>query len=182
MASRQNDVGHRLFQPIGILASDDACFLHRGMFHQRVLDFDRTHPDPTNFQHVVRAAGIPVVALGIAVELVARSDPVPFDRVLGPLVLVPVVGAGAVAFDQQVADGPVRYIVARLVDDPRLVSRHELAACARADAAGPIRDEDMEDLGAADPVENFHAEAVVEALVEGLWERLAGGHRVPDAG
>src|SRR5439155_2334861 len=182
MARRKHDIGHRLVQAIGIPAPDHARFLHRRVFNQGVLDLDRAHPDPTDLQHVIRAAGIPVIALGITVELVAGSDPVPFDRVLGPLVLVPVIGAGAVAFDQQVADGPVRYIIARLVDDPRLVSRHELAACAGADAAGPIRDEDMEDLGTADPVENFHAEAVVEAIVEGLGERLAGGHRVPDAG
>ena len=40
----------------------------------------------------------------------------------------------------------------------------------------------MEDLGAANAIEDFHAETILEALVQGLWKRLAGGYRVPDAG
>src|SRR5439155_14837427 len=130
---------------------------------------------------VVRAARIPVVALGMSVELVTSSDPVPFDGVLGPLVFVPVVGAGAVALDQQVAYRSVRHIRARLVNDPRLVSRHKLAARPGADPAGPIGDEDMEDLRAADAVENLPTETILEPLVKGLRERLTRRHGVPDA-
>src|SRR5206468_9516426 len=146
-----------------------------------VLDFDRADPDSTHLQHVVRAAGIPVIALRIAVELIAGSDPVAFDGVFRPFVFVPVVGAGAVTLDQQVAHRPVRHIRARLINDLSLVARYELAARPRSDPAGPIRDENMEDLGAADPVENLQAETVLEALVKRLRERLTRGHRVPDA-
>ena len=40
----------------------------------------------------------------------------------------------------------------------------------------------MEDLGAANAVEDFDAEAILESVVQCLGQRLAGGNREPDAG
>ena len=97
------------------------------MFHQRVLDLDRADPDAADLQHVIGPPGVPVVAIGVARELIAGPDPMALDCVLGPFVLVPVIGAGAVALDQQVADDLVRDLVARVVNDPGLVARHQLA-------------------------------------------------------
>src|SRR5207248_6592178 len=134
----EDDVGHRFFQVVGIAPPDDARLLHRGVFDQRVLDLHRAYPDATHFQHVIRAAGVPVVAIGISGELVAGADPMAFDGVLCPLVLVPVVGARAVALDHQVADRPDRNILTGLVDDARLVSRHQLAGGARTSSTRPV--------------------------------------------
>ena len=114
-------------------------------------------------------------------KLITGADPVPLDGALGPLVLVPVVGAGAIAFDQQVVDGAVGDIGPGLIDNPRLVSRHQLSGRARSHPPGSIRDEDVEDFGAADPVEDLHPKAVPEPLVERLGQRFTRRDGLPDA-
>src|SRR5207245_8854312 len=129
----EDHVGHRLFQVVGISPTDDARLLHGRVFDQSVLDLHRTDPDAAHLKHVVGTSRIPVVAVGVARELVAGPDPVAFNRVLGSLMLVPVIGADAVAPDEKVADGAVRDVIAGLIDDPGLVPRHQLTGRAGTD-------------------------------------------------
>ena len=93
-----------LTSAVVILAADDAALEHRVVRDQRVLDFDRADPQAADLEHVVGAPGVPVEPVGVLRVLVAGADPVPFDRVLGLLVLVPVAGADRIAADPQVAD------------------------------------------------------------------------------
>src|SRR5208337_4820793 len=95
---------------------------------QRRLDLHRAHPLPRDFQHVVGAARVPKVAIGILVVLVAGTDPVAFDGLLGLLVFVPVVGAGAVAADDQAAGLAYADRLIVLVEDFGFVSGDHLPA------------------------------------------------------
>src|SRR6202035_3355297 len=97
-------------------------------------------------------------------------------------VLVPVIGADAVALDQQVADRPIRYVFAGVIDDAGLVARHQLARRARTDATGSVGDENVQDLGAADAIEDLKPESILEAFVEGFGQRLTRRHRLTNAG
>src|SRR5205085_2322670 len=172
---REHAIGHRLFQGVGIAPSHNPRFLYSRVFDERVLDLHRADPDPAHFQHVIGAAGIPVEAVGVAIELVAGADPLALDRVLGAFVLVPVVGAGAVALDQEVAHGAIGDVDARIVDDPCFVARDQLAGRAGTSTGWTIGNKDMENLGAADAIQDLDAEALAETIVEGFGQRLPGG-------
>src|ERR1700680_3187989 len=63
----------------------------------------------------------------------------------------------------------------------RPAARHQRAGWAGTDATRSVGDEDMQDLGAPNPVEDLHAKAILEPLVEGLRQRFPGRHRLPDA-
>src|ERR1700682_271929 len=103
------------------------------------------------------------------------------DRVLCPFVLVPVVGAGASALDQQFPDGPVLHVIALVIDDASLVAGHQLAGRPGTDATRSVRDKDVKNLGAADAVEDLHAESILEAVVQGLWQCLPRRHGLANA-
>jgi hypothetical protein len=77
-----------------IVAADHRAFLHGFVIDQHALDFHGTDPDAAGLQHVVAAAAVPVIPVGVAVVLVAGADPFALDRRLGLLVLVPVIRAG----------------------------------------------------------------------------------------
>src|SRR3989454_11998107 len=94
----------RLDEPVGVLLADHRGLEHDRMAHERRLDLDRRDPDPADFQHVVRAAAVPEVAVLVLVVLVARLDPRAEERLFGLLVLVPVVRHRGVALDTEVAD------------------------------------------------------------------------------
>src|SRR3989440_12019625 len=121
-----------LHEPIGVLVDDDGRLEHGRVPDQRVLDLHRRYPDAADLQHVVGAARVPEVAVGILPVLVARLDPWAVERLLRLLVLVPVVGHRRVALDAQVADLALRDRPALVVHDDRLVARHRLPGGARA--------------------------------------------------
>ena len=103
----------RLHQAVAVLPADHGGLQHGRVLDERALDLDRRDPDAADLQHVVGAAGVPEVAVGVLVVLVAGLDPVAEERLLGLLVLVPVVGHGRVALDAQVADLALRHRRAR---------------------------------------------------------------------
>src|SRR2546425_5563003 len=100
----------------------------------------------------------------VLVVLVAGLDPLTEERLLGLLVLVPVVRHRRVALDADVADLAARHGRAVVVHDGELVARHRHAGRARARVAGTIRDEDVADLRGPDAVDDLDAEALAPAL------------------
>src|ERR1700687_4385182 len=96
------------------------------MLDQRVLDFHRADPDTTDLEHVVAAAGVPQEPVGVGGVLVAGADPVALDGVPGLVMLVPIGGAGRIAFDQQVANLTRGYRLPVVIDDLRLIPRDGL--------------------------------------------------------
>src|SRR6266542_2398445 len=182
VAILEHDEGLGLDEPVRVLVADHGGLEDRRMAHEGVLHLDRRDPDAPHLQHVVGAAAVPEVAVVVLVVLVARLDPVAKERGLGLLVLVPVIGHGRVALDLQVADLALRHGPPLVVHDSCLVTRHRQPSRARPRLAGPVREEDVEDLGRADAVENLDAEAVAPPLVEILWQRLTGRHAAADRG
>src|SRR5207237_1017868 len=75
------------------------------------------------------------VPVGVAGVLVARPHPLPFDRLLGAFVLVPVARAGTIPLDHQLAHLADRHVAAGAVHELRLVARP--AGAARAGAHLP---------------------------------------------
>src|SRR5215510_1671914 len=170
----EDDEGLRLDQPIAVLTADHRRLQHRRVAHQRRLDLDRRDPDTADLQHVVRAAAVPEVALGVLVVLVACLDPRAEERLLGLVVLVPVVGHRRVALDAQVADLAARDAMPLVVDDRELVAGHGHARRAGARTPRAIRDEDVADLGGTDAVDDLHAEPLAPACEELVGQGLAG--------
>ena len=76
LAVLEHDVRLRLDEFLGILPADDRRFEHAGMPDERRLDLDRRDPLAADLEHVVGAAAVPEVAVGILVILVAGLDPV----------------------------------------------------------------------------------------------------------
>src|SRR5258706_7969525 len=68
----QHDERHRFYERVVICAADDAALEHRRMRDERVLHLDRTDPQAAHLQHVVAAARVPEIALGVLRVLVAR--------------------------------------------------------------------------------------------------------------
>src|SRR5258705_251311 len=78
--------------------------------------------------------------------------PVAVYRVFSLLVLVTVVRAGGIGYDQQIADFTrLRRLVA-FVHNPGFVARDDLAAGAGTDCPRAVRDEHVQDFGGADCV------------------------------
>ena len=97
------------------------------------------------------------------------------ERVLGLLVLVPVIGHDGVALDTEVADLPRRHRPPLVVDQDGLVARHGQPGRAGPDLARAVRQEDVQDLGGPDAVQHLHAEAVPPPPVQLLGQRLPCG-------
>ena len=109
---------------------------------------------------------------GFAAELRRAADPIWRAQHEHPFVRG--VGDGTLPADRFARYVRQDYLF--LVDYARLVARHELAATARPHRARAIRDEDVQDLRAADPVQDLHAEALAPALEDRRRQRLARRH------
>src|SRR6185369_5629575 len=100
----------------------------------------------------------------------------PFDRVLGLLVLIPVRRAHRVATDPEVADFALLHLPATIVQDPRIVTLDHLAARSGAYRAGAIRDEHVQRLGRTDAVDDVDAVALLEPFEQRRRQRLSSRH------
>ena len=107
-AGLQHDEGHRLHQPVGVLAPDHRRFLHGVVGDQRGLDLEGADPDAADLEHVVGAALVAVEALGIAEVLVAGARPFALEGAARLRALVPVALGGGRAADQQLAGLAIR--------------------------------------------------------------------------
>src|SRR5579883_2299182 len=177
----EHNVGFRLDQLIRVGRAYNGAFENGGMGDQRGLDLDGRNPLAADLEHVVRAPGVPVVAIGILVILIAGMNPVPGDGIFGLLMLVPIIGRDAVPANQQIANLALLHRVAVLIGNQGLVAGNQLAGAAGTDLVGPIADKDMQNLGAADAVEDDHVELILPAAQDlarqGLACRDADAHR-----
>src|SRR5205823_4765502 len=109
-------------------------------------------------QHIIGATAIPVEAIGILVILVACMNPVTIYDILGPFVLVPIVRGRTVSANQQIANVALFYRVATFIGNQCLVARHEFAGASRLYLARTVTDKNMQNLRAADTIENIYIE------------------------
>ena len=139
------------------------------------------HPLPSDLEHVVGPAAVPVVAVGVPVVLIAAHEPLAAKGLPGPLVLVPVPGRDAVPSDEQIPDLSRGHIPSGLIDDADRVARNRLAAAPRPDPARPVADVDVQRLGRSDPVEDLHAEPLLPSGQQRARQGLPRGDAQPDA-
>src|SRR5262249_54532529 len=172
----EDDERLRLDQPIAVFLTDDGDFQHSRVFYQRGLDLDGRDPDTADLQHVIGAAGVPEVTVLVLPILVSGLDPRTEERLLGPVVLVPVEGHRGVALDAQIADLAPRHRPAVVVHDRRLIAGHGHPRGARPNLIRTVREKDVKDLRGPDPVDDFDAEPLAPARVDLIGQRLAGRH------
>src|SRR5579859_370151 len=114
-----------------ILATHNCRFQHLLVRNQRRLHLYRRNPLPADFEHVVRAPAVPEIAVLVLVIFVAGLNPGAENRILRALVLIPVLRAGAIAGDEEVTNLALRHLLALLVHNARLITRHERTGAAR---------------------------------------------------
>src|SRR5438552_7620415 len=147
-----------------------------GMPQQRVLHFHRRNPHSRDFQHVVRAPAIMVVALGIAKEFIAGRHPITAFRARRQFGNAPVFRERARAAHPQSADFAVTHRFSRVVHDFDFVAWHGETATARLAFPGNARYENMQHFRGADAVENFNSESPLPSVENFSRQRLAGRH------
>src|SRR5579883_2997141 len=91
------------------------------MADQRLLHFERRHPEAADLEHVVGAAAIDEAAVGAAFVFVASARPMAFECRARLLALVPIAVRGGGAFDQKLADFAFRRLSPIFVDQPKFV-------------------------------------------------------------
>src|SRR5579875_2841270 len=146
------------------------------MLNQRGLDLNRRNPLATDFEHVVRAPGVPVIAVRILIVLVPGMDPVTVYRVFGFLMLVPVVRGDAVTANQEITDFARLDCVAMFIGEQGFIAGHKLAGAARPDIVRAVANEDMQNLGAANTIQNIHPKSVLPATQDLARQRLSSGN------
>src|SRR5580704_2924952 len=108
------------------------------MGDQRLLDLERGHPDAADLQHVVGAAAIAAIPLGITGIGVAGMGPLAAKGMLRLVALVPITVGGARSAHDEFAALAIGDGIALIVEDARFIARHRLAGAAVADVAGPV--------------------------------------------
>ena len=128
-ARLEHDEGLGLGQALAVLGADHRALEHRRVLHQRRLDLERRDPDAAHLEHVVAAAGVGVVAVGVAHVLVAALGPAALEGLARLLAVAPVHQRRARALDVEVADlavGDRPAVVAAQLD---LVARRPACRC-----------------------------------------------------
>src|SRR6516164_1759080 len=118
-------------------------FMNRDMLQENALDFYGTHPNTADFQHVIRASGIPEVAVVVLIVFVTGANPMAFDGVLGLLVLVPVISADRVGLHDQIANLSWRKLSIVVIDNASLETGYHLSTRAGTHMAGTVGDHHM---------------------------------------
>src|SRR5260370_3284488 len=144
------------------------------MFEQSAFDLHGTHPHAFDLHHVVGAANVPVIAVGIAIVLVSGAQPMALDGLFRLLVLVPVAGADRITLDQQIPDFAVENRLSIFVDDARLIAFEDLSARAWPGCAWPIGDEHVQSFGRADGIEYLDSKLFFEAVKQPRRQSFAG--------
>jgi len=135
-----------------------------------------------DLEGVVGAAGVPEKSVSILTIFVASTKPLVDESGLCFFGLIPIAGTEGIAFHPEVADFVGSGHAAGFVRNLRFKSRKDFAAGARPYCAGPIGNDHVKAFGGTESVEDFHAEALTEAIEERSGERLACGNRVANAG
>ena len=138
------------------------------------LDGITALPDGRYVLQLVGAAAIREVAVRVAAHEIARHIPLAAERRLGLVHLLPVSDRPRVAPHPAHADFAVRQIVAQVVTDADIESRHHRAKGAGLHRARLVGDEDVPHLGRAETVEQLDTECFSPALVELDGQCLSG--------
>src|SRR5258708_34314831 len=137
----EHDVSGGLDQLIAVGYTNHCRFLHRRMLEQGAFNFNRADPHAFDFQHVVGPSHIPVITVSVAVIFVAGAQPLSAESLFRLLVLVPIAGAGGIAFDPEIADLAVGDWQVVLVDYAAFIAGEDLSALSWTGPAGTVRNE-----------------------------------------
>src|SRR3989440_2359958 len=102
-------------------------------------------------------------------------NPVSIDHVFGLLVLVPIVCCGTITFNEQIANISLGDSMAAFVGNQCLITRHKLARAAWLYPSYPITDENVQDLSAANAIEDLYIEGFLEATKDIGRQGFTGG-------
>src|ERR1700733_9645891 len=89
----------------GFSICNDGHFQNTVVLDQRTLDFGWRDPLTRDSEHIVRTAGIPVIALFIDPILVASEEPFPSHALRGELWPIPVASRNTFARDEEISYG-----------------------------------------------------------------------------
>lgn len=181
-ARAEHDPSDRLGEAMWVRLRGDGDFGDGFVLEQQIFNFHRADPNAAHLEHVVGAAGEPVVAVLILIKLIAGAKPVAVDGLLGAFVTVPVSGARGVAFEPKGSDFAGGNGMAVLIEDFRVVAGDEAATGAVAHITGRIGNEDVQGFGGPDAVENIEAEAFREAITQDGGQGFARGDREANTG
>src|SRR6185437_6495918 len=159
-AAGEHDISDGLDETIAVFPAHHRDLVHRRMRGQRRFHFDGRDVDASHLEHVVRPAGVHVVAVGVDAESISRVGPLTLEGRAAARVLIPVEFRAGGAADQQIAGVARRYGIAALIDDPGLETRHRLPQGAVTNAARPVGNEYVQHLRRADAVDDVHAGAL----------------------
>src|SRR6218665_80638 len=138
LAVLEHDEGHGFGQTVRILLADHRRLQNRSMLHQGGLDLERRDIDATDFEHVVAAPGVGVIAFGVAQVLVATLGPDPLKSLAALVALVPVHQRGTGALDVQVANRAIGHLAPVFAAQRNVVAGHRLARGAIAHIPGAV--------------------------------------------
>ena len=144
------------------------------MLEQTAFDLLRGKPFASDFQHVVGAAAIGEVAVGVTHDQVAGHVPFAPEGVPGFVRLLPVTVRQRVAAHPQGTHLAVGQLAALVVAHSNIESRYHLSDGPGSRGARAIRDEDVPHLGGAQAVQQLDAERRLPALEQLDGQSLAG--------
>src|SRR5437588_4449492 len=102
-------------------------------------------------------------------------NPVSIDHVFVLLVLVPIVCCGTITFNEQIANISLGDSMTAFVGNQCLITRHQLACAAWLYLSNPVTDENVQDLSAANAIEDLYVEGFLEATKDISRQGFTGG-------
>ena len=181
-ARTEQDKGHRLLQPVGVVGGHHDGLGHVVVRQQPSLHLGRGDPDAAGLEHVPGTPEAGVVPVRVHHVGVPGAQPLPLEHLPRGVVARPVPGRGRRAPDEQRPRDAGRDLKPVLAEHAQVVAWHRDPGRARLDLARPVGQEDVQHLGHADPVQDVDAEMRRPPLVQGGRESLAGRGGQPHPG
>ena len=166
------DVGFRLLKPVGVALGDYRSFEHRWMRDERLLDLEGRHPYAAHLEHVVGAPAVDEAAILAEHVFVARPRPFSLEGRAALVALVPIAVRGEAPLTRSSPISPAGDLF-HARRQAAAIAGHGNARCAVDDVAGPVRQEDVQQLCRAHAIQDIDAENLLPALADILWQRLA---------
>src|SRR5947207_10739391 len=143
------------------------------MLHQSIFNLDGTNPQTLDLHHVIGAADVPVIAIGIAIVLITGAQPMSLDGVFAFVVLVPVGGTDGIALNKEIANLIVGQWPSVFVHNEGFVTGKNLPT--RSGTHGPrtVANEHVPRFRGADGVQDLYVKAFPEATVDSSRQRLS---------
>src|ERR1700704_524467 len=180
IAVAQHDEGLGLDQAVSITLADDGGFEYRLVRGQGRLDFEWRDPHAAHLEHVVRAAAIMIITIGIAQILVAGVGPFTREGATALGALIPVAFARCRPTHDEFTDLAVRHFKAVvLVHDLQIVAGDRLSGRSIAQVVWPVAQVGLEHFCRADAIDDIDAARGAPALAELYRQSLTGRHAKP---